>query len=144
MYHTTHGRHSFVDELYVDARYRGQNVARSLFAAIAGGPIELIVDKRNAQAIALYTSLGFCSNDNGVYEPGESEFCMKTTSFKRTRAKLASLPLFDTQTHQWKSLSESNRHAMIEGLRTAWGVSHAAAKRSLRFTDSAIQYVVVE
>ena len=144
MYHVPRGRLSFVDELYVQSHFRKQNVAKSLFAAISGGPIELIVDKKNANAIALYTSLGFCNNDKGIYEPGEDEFCMKTTSFKRTRAKLASLLLQNTRTYTWQDLSEVNRESMIEGLRTAWGGSRGSARRSLRVTDSSIRYVIVE
>lgn len=143
-YHTPRGRHSFVDELYVDPPFRKQNVARSLLAAISRGPIELIVAKTNANAISLYTSLGLCSSDRCTYSPGEDEFCMKTTSFKRTRGKLAPLPLTDTRTYAWADLSEAHRSAMIDGLRTARGISRAAARRRLRVTDASIRYVVVE
>lgn len=143
MYHVLRGRRSFVDELYVIPSARRRSVARSLLAAVAGGAIELIVAKGNANAIALYTSLGFVRNERGVYEPNDDELCMSTTRVRRTSATLAALPLRRTRTYRWGALDEAERNAMIQGLRDAWGLSHSAAKRRLRPSDASIRYVLV-
>ena len=145
MHHNPHGRRTFVDELYVHPNHRRLHVATSLFAAIARGPIELIVAQQNVKAISLYAKLGFCATDRGVYTPRAHELCMATTSFKRTRDKIAAAAPrpHPTELYTWRTLPQPLRDEMVRALRAEWNLTATAAKRRLRTTDATIRYTVV-
>ncbi len=144
MYHVLGGRRSFVDELYVSPTARRQNVARSLLAHIARGPIELIVDKTNVRAIALYVSSGFCSTNRPTYEPHDHEIAMRTTSFRRTRAALEPFSSsHTTRTYVWSELPREVQENMIEGMRTEWKLNVREAKKKLRTFDRDIRYILI-
>ena len=144
MYHVVRGRQSFVDELYVSPTARRQNVARSLLSHIARGPIELIVDRTNVRAIALYVSAGFCPTNRPTYEPHDYEIAMRTTSFRRTRAALEPFASSHaTRTYAWSDIPLEIQERMIEGMRTEWKLNVREAKKKLRTFDKDIRYVVV-
>lgn len=143
MYHKLRPRHVFIDELYVRPAYRGQGVAKSLVNVVAKGPVELIVDRANAKAIALYVAVGFCSQERSHYLPGAHELCMRTTSFIRTKAKTAAAAALHTvEGASWNEISHSTQMSMIRALQREWTVSMAAARRRLRVDDDAIRFLI--
>lgn len=142
-HHRTHGRHCFVDELYVAPKSRGQRVATSLLASLTGGPIELIVARRNAAATALYASLGFCLCDSCHYQPHADGMCMRTRNYLNTRKLAAKRGGHATRTYTWATLPPPLRDGMVEALRAEWGWSAAQARRRLHPHDANMRYVVV-
>ena len=138
-------RHRFIDELYVKPEHRKSNVAKSLIYHICFGPLHLVVSTSNADALRLYTSLGFCIVDDCLYNGSRSEFCMKTTSYRRTKLKLCKnvRHTYEVQDFEWKEMSEKMRLDMIKCLARHLKVSERTAKVRLRTTDSNIRYAIV-
>ena len=142
-YSKTTGRRRFVDEIFVHPNARNDGVATSMLHAIARGPIELIVEANNYEAIALYTKLGMCHADQCSYVPKRGELCMKTTSFKRTCAKLQRVRLHPVIDVAWDDLTNAARQQMVGMLARHYGVSERASKRRLRSTDIEVRYIIV-
>lgn len=141
VFHRTHGRHVFVDELYVVPRERRRGVAGSMLYSICHGPIELIVHATNAPAVALYSSLRFCSTDEGSYAPKSGEICMKTQSYRKTLAKLR--PRHSCTRFTWAQLSSGDRSRMIACVKREQGIGDRAAKERLFANDEDTRYVIV-
>jgi hypothetical protein len=143
MYHKLRPRHAFIDELYVRPGYRGQGVAKSLVNAVAKGPVELIVDRANTKAIALYVAVGFCAQEQSHYLPGDHELSMRTTSFIRTKAKTAAAAASHAvEEASWSGIPHNTQMSMIRALQREWSLSGAAARRRLRVDDNAIRFII--
>tara|TARA_B110000046_G_C13024781_1_gene413282 strand:- start:7109 stop:7555 length:447 start_codon:yes stop_codon:yes gene_type:complete len=142
VYHPTHGRHLFLDELYVARQHRRQGVAHSMLHAICKGPIELVVQHSNVAAIALYSALRFCTVDNGWYAPGQGELYMKTRSFKATRAQLATRQQHACTVSTWADVPPATRSRMLKSIEREHGVITRVARQILQVADPNVLYVI--
>jgi len=128
-YHTTHGRHKFIDQIYVQPRMRCKYIGSSLLHAIATGPLELIVHQSNYKAIAFYARHGFCKHEHCTYTCRRYEYCMKTANFKRTKQTLRAT---HSPSHvKWDNISSAVKTQMIRGIQSEHNLTEAAAKRIL-------------
>ena len=143
MYHRTHGRHIFIDEICVVPNARRNGIAKSMIHFICKGPIELIVRANNLPALSLYSSLRFCSVDRGYYMPNENEIYMKTQSFRKTLALLPINVQHSCEVFKWNDMTKIKRKQVTEMIEKEYNVGHRRAKQILRTHDNDMFYVCV-
>lgn len=145
MFHKLTSRRVFVDELYVSPTSRRRGLAKALMHAVAKGPIELIVSQTNTAAIAFYLSIGFCVYETPYFAPRQHEFCLRTSSFAKTKQKTSTTPqlMRAVEIFRWDQLTPETQQAMVRALSREWTISQRDARRNLRTTDPSVRYAVL-
>lgn len=155
VYHTRSGRTRFVDQIFVTRNQRRRGFAALMLSELTTGPIELVVRRNNADALASYIRLGFCGwkSPGGEYSIDErEELYMRTTSYRRTR------DLIDASTRRsaelrpgmrlarfqsWSDVDDATRRWMVRSVQSTEGLTERDAMDVINPPRGDVTYVVV-
>ena len=154
VYHSRKGRTRFIDQIYVTKAQRRTGLGVKLLGRLSTGPIELVVRRDNAEAIAAYLALGFClaESPGGAYKIDKStEFYMRTVSFRKTKRlmqdslKRKSPPTVTADEYSaWPAIPSKVREFMVDAVIKSEGVSKAEALKTVNPGASPrVHYVVL-